>query len=60
MIEALGDSAEMLSVMADAEYVDIYRQYVEAVGLGLSIEDADQLDLAGYTGLPVMDYAQRL
>ncbi len=60
VIEALGDSAEMLSVMADAEYVDIYRQYVEAVGLGLSIEDADHLDLAGYTGLPVMDYAQRL
>ncbi len=60
VIEAVGDSAELLSAMAEAEYVDIYRQYVEAVGLGLSVEDADQLDLPGYTGIPVMDYAQRL
>ena len=37
--------------------VQIYRQYVEAVGLGFSMTRSDEIEMPAYTGPTRLDYA---
>ncbi|GMA33104.1 DUF881 domain-containing protein [Litorihabitans aurantiacus] len=57
VIEAVGD-ADALTDALDADAgVRLYRQYVEAYGLGYTLEADDALDLPAYTGARTLSYA---
>ena len=46
--------------MESAPGVEGYRDYVEAVALGLLIETSDSLELPAYDGRPALEYAEPL
>lgn len=50
VIEAIGDQRRLQRGLDDSRAVQIYRQYVDAYGLGFSATTVAQLDLPGFTG----------
>ncbi len=60
VIEAIGEPERLLAALDASPAVSIYRQYVEAYGLGYSAEAVEQLELPGYSGplLPGQAQAQ--
>ena len=50
VIEAIGDQEGLVAGLDDSRAVQIYRQYVDAYGLGYSAEKRDALELPGYSG----------
>lgn len=50
VIEAIGDPDSLQRGLDDSRAVRIYRQYVDAYGLGFSSGKVDQLDLPGFSG----------
>lgn len=50
VIEAIGPTSQMEQALNESRAVSNYRAYVRRYGLGLKIEAAGQLELAGYTG----------
>ncbi len=60
VIEAIGEPERLLAALDASPAVSVYRQYVEAYGLGYSAEAVEQLELPGYNGplLPGQAQAQ--
>lgn len=59
VIEAIGDTARMDGALQDSEAVQIYKQYVEAYGLGYAFERADELEAPAFSGSMGLRTAQR-
>jgi uncharacterized protein YlxW (UPF0749 family) len=57
-IEAVGDVSAMRAGLDDSRSVQIYNDYVDVYGLGLSVDDADSLDIPGYDVAPELRWAE--
>lgn len=58
VIEAIGDQANLQRGLDESPAVGIYRQYVDAYGLGYLVEKVAQLDLPGLTGAVGLSHAR--
>ncbi|GAA4351196.1 DUF881 domain-containing protein [Angustibacter luteus] len=56
-ITAIGDPAKMERALEDSEQLQIYRQYVDAVGLGYKVERLGLTKLPGYDGSLLLEHA---
>lgn len=56
VIEAIGDAGRLRASLDGSPAVGIYRQYVDAYGLGYVLEDAS-FDLPGFSGSTTLNYA---
>ncbi len=59
-IEAVGDIDAMRASLAESQSVQIYNEYVDAYGLGLSVEESIMLDIPGYEVTPRLQWAEPL
>ncbi|SHJ66494.1 Uncharacterized conserved protein YlxW, UPF0749 family [Tessaracoccus bendigoensis DSM 12906] len=59
VIEAIGDVDELQRGLDESPAIEIYRQYVEAYGLGYTVETSDTLDLAAFGGAVGLRYATK-
>lgn len=59
VIEAIGDQDRMQASLAAAPAVQIYRQYVEAYGLGYSEQRRDAIEMPGFVGSLGINHARR-
>lgn len=57
VIEAIGDVDELQRGLDESPAIEIYRQYVEAYGLGYTVETSDTLDLAAFGGAVGLRFA---
>jgi uncharacterized protein YlxW (UPF0749 family) len=57
-IEAVGEVSALWAGLSDSRSVQIYNDYVDAYGLGLSIEEADNLEIPGYDVTPELRWAE--
>lgn len=58
VIEAIGDADAMEQALGDADAVQIYRQYVDAYGLGYTQERVDDVQLPALSGVLGIQHAQ--
>lgn len=56
-ISAIGDPETLEAAVEASDGVQVYRQYVEAVGLGFSMTRSDEIAMPAYTGPTRLDYA---
>lgn len=56
-ITAIGDVAAMERALENSEALQIYRQYVDAVGLGYKVERVGTVRMPGYEGSLLMQHA---
>lgn len=59
VIEAIGDPAKLTKALDGSSAVTIFRQYVNAYGLGFSMEKVGELDMPGFTGTLGLGHARR-
>lgn len=59
-ITAVGDPDELEQALDDDPAVDIYRQYVDAVGLGYEVSRADESELPAFDGRTRLEHARPL
>lgn len=59
VIEAIGDVDELQRGLDESPAIEIYRQYVDAYGLGYTVETSDTLDLAAFGGAVGLRYATK-
>lgn len=59
-ITAAGDPQDLRAALDASPQVRIYRQYVQAYGLGYKVEELERVTLPGYDGLPDLQYASVL
>lgn len=59
-ITAIGDQDALQKALDDDPAVDIYRQYVDAVGLGYEVDREDDKELAPFSGRTRLEYARPL
>jgi uncharacterized protein YlxW (UPF0749 family) len=59
-IRAIGDPEVLRDELLAAPRVQVYLDYVEAIGLGWSVRDAQALELPAYTGSLTLTHAQVL
>ncbi|WP_460459810.1 DUF881 domain-containing protein [Angustibacter peucedani] len=59
-ITAIGDPAAMQHALDDSEALQIYRQYVDAVGLGYSVQTLGRTRFPGYEGSLLLQHARAL
>ncbi len=57
-VTAVGDVDGMLAALEDNPNVQIYRQYVDAFGLGYSVEQLAEVELPAYSGPLELQHAQ--
>jgi len=57
-VSAIGDPQELAAAVEAAPGVQVYLQYVEAVGLGWSLEEAPEIDMPAYAGSLRLDHAR--
>lgn len=60
VITAIGDRRGMEAALDSSDYITIYKQYVEAYGLGFEQEREDDTTLPGYRGALELRYARPL
>ena len=58
VIRALGDPVRLQRGLEDSPQLRIYREYVDAVGLGYDVSVQPQLTMAGYSGSIELRYAK--
>ncbi|WP_255422274.1 DUF881 domain-containing protein [Tessaracoccus sp. MC1627] len=58
VIEAVGDQQRLQAGLDASEAVQIYRQYVDAYGLGYAVERPQQLELPAFSGTTGISLAQ--
>ncbi len=58
VVTAIGDPARLRRGLDESEQLDIYRQYVDAVGLGYDVSTQSSLAMPGYAGAPELRYAR--
>lgn len=56
-IAAIGDPADLLASLDRNDYVEAYRFYVGAYGLGYEVEQSLRLNFPGYEGISTLKYA---
>lgn len=59
VIRAIGDPAALQRGLDESRAIQIYRQYVDAYGLGYSVERSDNLDLPAFDGSVGLKFASR-
>lgn len=59
-ISAIGDPARLQTALESSEYLKIYRQYVDAFGLGYEVTVSAQSEFPGYSGSIDLQYATAL
>jgi uncharacterized protein YlxW (UPF0749 family) len=59
-ITAIGDPAKMEKALERSEQLDIYRQYVDAVGLGYKVDRIGVTKLPGYDGSLRLEHARAI
>ncbi len=59
-IEAVGDPIALSAALDASHGVQDYRDYVEAVSLGLLVEESEALDVPAFDGRPALVYADPL
>lgn len=59
-ITAVGDVAKMAKGLDDSDTLDIYRQYVDAVGLGYKVDRLGLTKLPGYDGSLLLEHASAI
>lgn len=57
-ITAIGDIEQMQSALNSDPTIEIYRQYVDAVGLGYEVEQHRSVELPAYSGSVDLQYAR--
>lgn len=57
-ISAIGDPDALREAVETSPGVAVYLQYVDAVGLGWSLEETDTIDMPAYTGSLRLNHAQ--
>lgn len=58
VISAVGEPGALEAALAGSEYVGVYRQYVDAYGLGYDQRTESRLDLPGFTGATTLRWAR--
>lgn len=58
VVEAIGDTGGLQDALDASDGVRIYRQYVDAIGLGWSVDTADRLELPAYAGSLTLQHAE--
>ena len=58
VITAIGDQEAMQRALDDSPQVDIYRQYVDAVGLGYDVRESPRRTFPAYAGSIALDHAE--
>lgn len=58
VIEAIGDQQQLEDALDAAPAVEIYKQYVDAYGLGYQQSRQDELDMPGFSGAIALDHAK--
>ena len=59
-IEAVGNPDTLQAGLDESRSVEIYRQYVDEYGLGLSVERSENLEIPGYEVTPRLRWAKPL
>lgn len=59
-ITAIGDPDELQQALDEDPAVDIYRQYVDAVGLGYDVAVDEERELPAYSGRTALEYARAM
>lgn len=59
-VTAIGDPVALQRALDDSEALQIYRQYVDAVGLGYKVQDLGRTTLPGYEGSLLLQRARAL
>ena len=59
-IEAVGDPAQLSAALDASPGVQLYRDYVEDVSLGLLVEESADLEIPAFDGSPALVYAEPL
>jgi uncharacterized protein YlxW (UPF0749 family) len=59
-ITAIGDPAKMEKALQDSDTLDIYRQYVDAVGLGYKVNRLGVTKFPGYDGSLLLEHARAI
>lgn len=57
VVRAIGDADAMMAALDASPELKIYREYVDAVGLGWSVTSVDDMLLPGYNGPAELSYA---
>jgi len=57
-VSAIGDPQELAAAVEASPGVQVYLQYVDAVGLGWSLEETPSIDMPAYTGSLRLDHAR--
>ncbi|HIT75890.1 MAG TPA: DUF881 domain-containing protein [Candidatus Avipropionibacterium avicola] len=58
VITAIGDPTQMLAAVDSSRYIEIYKQYVDAYGLGWKQQSGEQVRLPAYDGPLSLDHAR--
>ncbi len=58
VITAMGDPTRLQRALQDSAQLAIYRQYVDAVGLGYDVSTQSALAMPAYDGVPELRYAR--
>ncbi len=58
VVEAIGDTDRLTEALDSARAVQIYRQYVDAYGLGFQTETVPTIEMPGYTGVLGVTHAR--
>jgi len=58
VIEAVGDPTALRAALDASPGVALYKQYVDAFGLGWSVQESDDLELPAYTGSTELQHAR--
>ena len=57
-VTAIGDVERMRKALKDSPKLALYREYVQAYGLGYKVDEKSRVDLPAYTGPLDLQYAE--
>lgn len=58
VVEAVGDPEALRDALDRSPGVQVYKEYVDAVNLGWSVEDENDIEMPGYQGAIELRYAR--
>ena len=57
-VEVIGDPARLQQALDDSPTVEVFREYVDAVGLGYEVRKLDDVTLPAYDGVLTLEHAR--
>ena len=57
-VEVIGDPTKLQQALDDSPTIEVYREYVDAVGLGYEVRKLDELTLPAYDGVLTLEHAR--